>query len=238
MQIATTELLGGDHFPGGGLHQRRAAQEDRALVADDHRLVTHRRHISATGGAGSEHGRDLRDALGAEFGLVVEDPAEMVAVGEHLVLARQEGAAGVDEVDAGQPVLSGDLLGPQVLFDRNRVVGTTFDRCVVGHDHAFATGYPADTGDDAGPRALVVVHPVGGKRRDLEQRAAGIEQAVDSVAGQQFAAVDMACAGAFRAAQRRPRPACRAASATSARCASRFSAGEVIGCTPISVNDH
>ena len=201
VQITAAEILGGDHFPGGGLHQRRAAEEDSALVADDHRLVTHRRHVSATGGAGSEHSSDLRDALGAEFCLVVEDPAEMLAVGKHLVLAGQEGAAGVDEVDAGQPVLPGDLLSAQVLFDRNRVVGTAFDRCVVGDDHAFATGDSADTGDDACAGALVVVHAVGGQRRDFEQRTAGVEQAVDSVTGQQFAAVDVACAGAFRATQ-------------------------------------
>ena len=112
---------------------------------------------------------------GAELGLVVEDPAEVLAVGKHLVLARQERAAGVDEVDAGQPVLPGDLLCAQVLLDRNRVVGTAFDRRVVGHDHALATGDPADAGDDAGPGAFVVVHPVGGQRSDLEQRTAGIE---------------------------------------------------------------
>ncbi len=88
-----------------------------------------------------------------------------------------------------------------MLLDRNRVVGTTFDRRVVGHDHAFTTGDPTDTGDDAGPRAFAVVHPVGGKRRDLEQRTPGIEQAVDSVTRQQFAAFDVTCACAFRATE-------------------------------------
>ncbi len=39
----------------------------------------------------------------------------MVAVGEDAVLFRQEGAAAIDEVEAGQPVLLGDLLGAQVL---------------------------------------------------------------------------------------------------------------------------
>ncbi len=124
----------------------------------------------------------------------------MVAVGKDLVLLRQECAAGVDQVDAGQPILTRDLLSTQMLFDRNRIVGAAFDGRVVGNDHAFAAGNPADTGDDAGPRAFVVVHPVGSKRCDLQQRAAGIEQAVDAVAGQQFAAVNVATSGAFRAA--------------------------------------
>jgi hypothetical protein len=33
MHVAAAEVLGADHFAGGGLHQRRAAEEDRALVA-------------------------------------------------------------------------------------------------------------------------------------------------------------------------------------------------------------
>jgi hypothetical protein len=37
----------------------------------------------------------------------------MIAVGKHLVLQRQVGAAGVDQVDAGQAVLEGDLLGAE-----------------------------------------------------------------------------------------------------------------------------
>ena len=73
--------------------------------------------------------------------LVEEDPAEVLAVGEDLVLQRQEGAAGVDEVDARQPVLQRDLLRPQVLLDRHRVVGAALDGRVVGDDHALA---PAD----------------------------------------------------------------------------------------------
>jgi hypothetical protein len=48
------------------------------------------------------HHGHLRDARGGHARLVVEDAPEVVAVGEHLVLHGQEGAAGVDEVDAGQ----------------------------------------------------------------------------------------------------------------------------------------
>ena len=202
MQVAATEILGRDHFAGGRLHQRRSAEKDGALVADDHGLVAHRRDVGAARRARSQHRGDLRDALRAEIGLVVEDPAEVIAVGEHLVLARQERAAGVDQIDARQPVLRRDLLRAQVLLDRNRVVGTTFDRRIVGDDHAFAAGDPADAGDDPGAGTLVVVHAVGGQRRDLEQWTAGIEQPVDAVARQQLAAVDVPGAGSFRTAQR------------------------------------
>ena len=39
VDIAATQLLGRDDLPGRGLHQGRAAEEDRALVAHDHGLV-------------------------------------------------------------------------------------------------------------------------------------------------------------------------------------------------------
>ncbi len=122
--------------------------------------------------------------VGGQVGLVVEDAAEVLAVGEHLVLARQERAAGVDQIDARQPVLPRDLLGTQVLLDGDRVVGAALDRGVVGDDHAFAPGDPADAGDHARAGALVVVHAVGGQRRQFQKRAARVEQPVHAVARQ------------------------------------------------------
>ena len=121
VQVSAAELLGGHDLADRGLHERRAAQEDRALVADDHGLVAHRGDVRAAGGARSEHGGDLRDALRRHLRLVVEDAPEVIAVGEHLVLLGQERAPRVDEVDAGQPVLERDLLGAQVLLDGHRV---------------------------------------------------------------------------------------------------------------------
>ena len=85
--------------------------------------------------------------------LVVEDPPEVVAVGEHLGLQRQERAAGVDQVDARQPVLGRDLLRPQVLLDGQRVVRAALHGGVVGDDHARPARDPADAGDDAGATA-------------------------------------------------------------------------------------
>ena len=187
VQITAAELLGGHHLAGRGLHQRRAAEEDRALVLDDHRLVAHRGHVGAAGGAGAEHGGDLRNAALGHGGLVVEDPAEVLPVGEHLVLAGQERAAGIDQVHAGQVVVERDLLGAQVLLDRHRVVGAALDGGVVGDDHALAAGDPADPGDEAGGRRLVVVHPRRRQRRELKEGGRRIDEGVDPVPGQQLA---------------------------------------------------
>ena len=141
VHVAAAEVLGGDDLAGRGLHQRRAAEEDRALLLDDDGLVAHRRHVGAAGGARAHHRGDLRDAARRQVGLVEEDPAEVLAVGEDLVLHRQERAAGVDEVDARQVVVGRDLLGAQVLLDRHRVVGAALDGRVVGdHDAPRARG--------------------------------------------------------------------------------------------------
>src|SRR3546814_972037 len=48
--IRAAEFLGRDHFAGRGLYQRRAGEEDRALVADDDAFVGHGGHIRAAGG--------------------------------------------------------------------------------------------------------------------------------------------------------------------------------------------
>ena len=149
VDVGAAELLGGHVLAGRRLHERRAADEDRAGAAHDHRLVAHRGHVGAAGGARAHHDRDLRDARGRHARLVVEDAAEVVAVREHLVLQRQERAARVDEVDAGQAVLLGDLLRAQVLLHGQREVRAALDRGVVRHDHALLTLDDADAGDDA-----------------------------------------------------------------------------------------
>ena len=137
--------------------------------------------------------------------LVVEDAAEMLAVGEHFGLRRQIGAAGIDQIDAGQPVLARDLLRAQMLLHRHRVIGAALDGGVVGDDHAFAALDAADAGDDAGGVHRAVVHAVGGQRRQFQERRAGIDQVHHPVARQQLAARDMALARLLVAAAAPPR---------------------------------
>ncbi len=58
------------------------------------------------------------------------------------------------------------------------------------------------------PGASPSIHAVGGELADLEEGRAGIEQPLDPVARQQFAARDVALAMLFRSAQRRFCHAC------------------------------
>ena len=106
VHVGAAELLRRHVLAGRGLHERRAADEDRPGAAHDHRLVRHRRDVRAACGARAHHDRDLRDALRRHPRLVEEDAAEVLAVGEDLGLEREERAARVDEVEAREPVLA------------------------------------------------------------------------------------------------------------------------------------
>mmetsp|Transcript_30667 Transcript_30667/g.88944 ORF Transcript_30667/g.88944 Transcript_30667/m.88944 type:complete len:361 (+) Transcript_30667:104-1186(+) len=86
VDVGAAQLLRRDLLARGGLHQRRAAQEDSAVALDDDVLVGHRRDVGPAGGARAEHRGDLGDASGGHRRLVVEDPPEVHPVGEDLVL--------------------------------------------------------------------------------------------------------------------------------------------------------
>src|SRR3989440_818958 len=82
----------------------------------------------------------------------------------------------------------GDFLQPQMLLDRHRIVGATFDGGIVGDKSDFFTLYFADTGEDAGRRRFAVVHAVSRQWRELEERRARVQQALDAFARQELAA--------------------------------------------------
>ena len=94
------ELLGGHVLAGGGLHERRAADEDRAGSLDDHRLVAHRGDVGAAGGAGSHHDGDLGDVLAERRAWLKKMRPKCSRSGKTSACSGQEGPARVDEVDA------------------------------------------------------------------------------------------------------------------------------------------
>ena len=116
MHVRPAERLRIDLLAGRRAHQRRTAEKHPALVAHDHGVIGHRGHVGTPGGAGSVDHRDLRNPARGEPRLIEEDAPEMIPIGEHLVLLRKKRAAALDQIDARQLVLSGDLLGPQVLL--------------------------------------------------------------------------------------------------------------------------
>ena len=192
VDVRAAQLLGRDLLARGRLHERWAADEDRARALDDDRLVAHRRDVGAARGARAHDRSDLGDARSGEARLVVEDSPEVVAVGEDLGLEREERAARVDEVDARQAVLLGDFLRPQVLLHRQREVRAALDRGVVRDDHALAALDDADPGDDPGRRRLASYTPQAASADSSRNAVSGSHKPVDPLARRELAARAMA----------------------------------------------
>jgi hypothetical protein len=112
----------------------------------------------------------------------------VLAVGEDLVLERQERAAGVNQVHARQSVLRRNLLRAQMLLHGQREVRASLDRGVVRDDHAIAPLDHADPRDDAGAGRLPIVELPGRERVQLEKRRVGIAEPVDAFPRGQLAA--------------------------------------------------
>ena len=203
VDVGAAEVLGGHVHSRRGLHQRRPTDEDRPLAFDDHGLVAHGRDVCAAGGGGTHDDGDLRDRERGHPCLVVEDPAEVLAVGEDFVLSREERSARVDEVEAGEPVLEGDLLRAQVLLHRERVIGAALHRRVVRDDHALVPADAADPGDDPRAGGFVVVHAERGEGRELEERRARVEEPLDALAREELPRLRVTFAGALRSAEAR-----------------------------------
>jgi hypothetical protein len=73
----------------------------------------------------------------------------MPAADEDFLLGGQVGAAGFHQRDNGEPVLEGDLIGPQDLSQGPRIACAAFDGWVVGDDQAFHSADRADADDGA-----------------------------------------------------------------------------------------
>ena len=93
-----------------------------------------------------------------------------------------------------------DLLRPQMFFGRQRVVGSAFDRGVIGDHHHLAAVDLADPGNDPGTRDLIVIESQGGQGRKLKERTVRVEQRGDAFARQQLAALPVLLARGRRTA--------------------------------------
>ncbi len=110
----------------------------------------------------------------------------MLAIRKDLGLQRKKRAAGVDEINARQPVLQRDLLRAQMFLHRHREIRSAFDGGVVSDDQAFTLLHASDAGDQTRAGRFVVVHSIGRERRELEKRRVAIEQRRDALAHRQF----------------------------------------------------
>ena len=143
--------------------------------------------VGAAGRRVAEHEGDRRDAVRRRPGQVAE---RAPAGDEDVLLGRQVGAAGLDEMDRRQAVLEGDVGGAERLAQRVRVARPAAYRRIAGADQAFHAADDADAGDDAG--ADGVVRAVRRQRAELEERGVLVDEQLDALAGKQLAALVMA----------------------------------------------
>ena len=186
MHIGAAQVFDRHVLAGRRFHQRRTAEEDRAGAPDDDVVLAQCRHVGAARRAVTEHDRDLRDAQFGKDGLIAENASGQIPVREDLRLKRQEAARAVAQVHDRQPVLDRDVEGPDNLFHRQRIPGAALHAGVVGVDDDFPPVDDADAADDAGTGNLPAIFGIGGKRRQFEERRAGIEQQFDAVAHEHF----------------------------------------------------
>ena len=88
----------------------------------------------------------------------------MVLIGKYLVALRQIGAAAIDEIDDGQAIFEGNVLGANVFADGFLEKGSALRRRVVGDDHADHAADGTDPRHQARARHGVVVKSPGGQR--------------------------------------------------------------------------
>mmetsp|Transcript_27389 Transcript_27389/g.79408 ORF Transcript_27389/g.79408 Transcript_27389/m.79408 type:complete len:512 (-) Transcript_27389:745-2280(-) len=203
-EVVTSPGLGGVHqaaaqcllisiLPGRGLDQRRPTKVDGAVALNDYRLIAHGRRVSAASGAHAANDRDLRDAQGGHPGLVVELSAAFHEHRGQISLEREVppgllvssaalrvelGPAAIDQIDARQPVLLGDLLCPQPLPVAYGVGDAALDRRVGPEEEALPAVDDADRAHDASAVHPAAVHLPTGQSREFQDFRPGVDDPV------------------------------------------------------------
>src|SRR3569833_4192381 len=116
VNVRAAERLSVNIFAGCSLDQRRPTEKYASLISDNHVFIRHCRDIGASGSARAMHYGDLCDTRARQCRLVVEAPPDVISIREHFILRWQKCPTALDQVNTRKPVVTGDLLRPQVLL--------------------------------------------------------------------------------------------------------------------------
>ena len=146
VHFCAAEFFGGSFLADGGLDEGGTGEEEAGAFGHED-VIAHDREIRAAGDAHAHDGGDLRDAHGAHDGVVAEDAAEIVSVGEDVFLEGEEHAGGVDEINGGDAIFDGDVLGANHFFRGHGEKRAGFYGGVVDDEHEGAAGNFGQAGD-------------------------------------------------------------------------------------------
>ena len=193
---ATDFIVGGraaerfvvNRFANGGFDQVASRQENRAGAFHDDALVAHDGQVGAACHATAHHSGNLRNARRGEARVVAEHPSKVLFVRKDLVLHGQVHAGAVDEVDDGESVFEGDLLGAEVFLACDGEPRTGFHRGVIGHHKARLVVDAAhfDHHSACGAAAFILVHAMTCQGADFEPFASWVKQPVQAFARRPF----------------------------------------------------
>lgn len=120
--------------------------------------------------------------------MVEEDAAEVILIGEDIILSWEIGTTGVNEVHAWQMVLLCDFLRAQMLLDCDRIVRATLHGGIVRDDDAELIVDEADTcHHTACWHFFLAIELIPSELRELHERAARIKQFRNAVAHSELA---------------------------------------------------
>jgi len=99
----------------------------------------------------------------------------MIPIREDLVLPREKRTTRVDQVNTGQVVFFGDLLGTQMLLNCQGIIRAAFYSRVVRDDHALGPMYATNACDDPCAGHVVAVYLPRRLPSDLQEMRALVE---------------------------------------------------------------
>ena len=172
-------------FADCGLNQVTSGKEYASGTIHDQGFITHDRKIGPACHTAAHDGGNLWYAHRTHNGIIPENAAEVLFVGEDFVLHGQENACRINQVYNGDAVFHGNFLGPEILFCRNRKPGSCLYGSVVGNNHA---GLPADPGRSGNytpcrTSALLIVHLIARPQTDFIERAPLVDERMNALPG-------------------------------------------------------
>ena len=188
--LSAAQLVLGAVFAHCGFDQRRAGQKDVGTAAHQDHIVRQARQIRTTRRGRAVYHRDLRQPGGRHARLVGKAAP---AFDKYLGLVEQIGAPTFHQVDHGQLVFQGNLLGAQRFAQAHGRHGAAFDGAVVHRHQAALARDHANTHDGAAAQhrlfAIVVVHLQAGQAAEFQKRRAPVQEARQALAWQQLIAL-------------------------------------------------